>query len=89
MWSCALEPATKVHERDKQFGQVQVQVQEIIESTSLQGSVWLKSNMSCIQTIIEFFYAIFMCFAGIRILFLSVFPPYLQSAIEYCIDPGI
>ena len=20
--------------------------------------------------------------------FLSVFPPYLQSAIEYCIDPG-
>ena len=31
MWSCTLEPATKVHERDKQFGQVQ----ERIENTSL------------------------------------------------------
>ena len=31
MWSCALEPTTKVHERDKQFGQVQ----ERIENTSL------------------------------------------------------
>ena len=31
MWSCALEPATKKHERDKQFGQVQ----ERIENSSL------------------------------------------------------
>ena len=31
MWSRALEPATKVRERDKQFGQVQ----ERIENTSL------------------------------------------------------
>ena len=32
--------------------------------------------------------AIFMCFADIRALFLSVFPPYLRSAIEYGIGPG-
>ena len=44
-----------------------------------------------LQTIIEFFYAIFNIihvFCWYMNTFLSVFPPYLQSAIEYCIDPG-
>ena len=83
MWSYALEPATKVHERDKQFGQVQ----ERIENTSLQGSVWLKSDMS-LQTIIEFFLCYIHVSCWYMNTFLSVFPPYLHSAIEYCIDPG-
>ena len=43
-----------------------------------------------LPSIIKFFLnAVFMCFGDISTFFLSVFPPYLQSArIEYCIDPG-
>ena len=40
-----------------------------------------------LQTIIEFFYAILYVLL-VSEHFLSVFPPYLQSAIEYCIDHG-
>ena len=30
MWACTLEPATKVHERDNQFGQVQERIENTI-----------------------------------------------------------
>ena len=41
-----------------------------------------------LQTVIEFFLYYIHVFCWYINTFLSVFPPYLQSAIEYCIDPG-
>ena len=46
-----------------------------------------KPDMS-LQTIIEFFLCYIHVFCWYMNTFLTVFPPYLQSAIEYCIDPG-
>ena len=42
-----------------------------------------------LQIVTEFFYATsILCVLLVNEHFLLVFPPYLQSAIEYCIDLG-